>query len=332
MEKFIYNGNAARILKACGAFGLSYNRLAALLRKGEVRVNGKKVYGDITVEKGDEIMIFAGASKPTAIYEDINILAAYKRKGIKSDGEDGFEGEIRRAGYADYKRSVKSDDDGFEGEIRKAGYADYKRSVKSDDDGFEGEIHRAGYADAVLCHRLDTNTDGIVLFAKNECAEKEIFRAFKEHKIEKKYLALVYGIFKDEGLKTAYLSKDEEEGTVFVSSEYFKGGETIETRFSRLEVFENQNLSLVDITLITGKTHQIRAHLKHLGYFVLGDGKYGDERINRRFRVSKQQLTAYGIRFFFGDESPLEYLNEKNIELKNPKSFLRIPNDGFFRE
>jgi 23S rRNA pseudouridine955/2504/2580 synthase len=284
MEKFVYNGNRLRILKAIdGVFGLSYNRLAALLRKGEIRVNGKKIYEDITVERGDEIMIFAGASRPTVVYEDINILAVYKRKGIKSDGDDGFEGEIRCAGYGG----------------------------------------------AVLCHRLDTNTDGIVLFSKNDYAEREILRAFKEHKIEKKYLALIYGIFEDEGLKTAYLSKDGEEGTVAVSSEYFKGSESIETRFSRLEVFENQNLSLVDITLITGKTHQIRAHLKHLGYFVLGDGKYGDERINCRFRVAKQQLTAYGVKFFFGEESSLEYLNEKNIELKNPRSLLRIPEDFF---
>jgi 23S rRNA pseudouridine955/2504/2580 synthase len=286
MEKFIYNGNRLRILKAAeGVFGLSYNRLAALLRKGEIRVNGKKVYEDVAVERGDEIMIFAGAARPAVVYEDVNILAAYKRKGIKSDGGDGFEGEIRRAGYSD----------------------------------------------AVLCHRLDTNTDGIVLFSKNDCAEKEIFRAFKEHKIEKKYLALVYGIFRDEGMKTAYLSRDGdgEEGTVRVSSEYFKGGESISTGFSRLETFENQGLSLLDITLITGKTHQIRAHLKHLGYFVLGDGKYGDERINRRFKVAKQQLTAYGIRFFFGEESLLEYLNEKKIELKNPRSLLRIPEDFF---
>ncbi|MDR2090061.1 MAG: RluA family pseudouridine synthase [Clostridiales bacterium] len=306
MEKFIYNGNnAARILKAAdGVSGLSYGRLAGLLRRGEIRVNGKKVYENVTVKKGDEITVFASAPKLPVVYEDENILAVYKRKGIKSDGDDGFEGEVKRGGYEN---------------------AALRRMLGNNTDTEEGEVRRGGYENAALCHRLDTNTDGIVIFAKNADAEIEIFRAFKEHKIEKKYLALVFGDFKADGLQTAYLHKDKDDGVAVVCAGYSKGAERIETRFLTLERFENLNLSLLDITLVTGKTHQIRAHLKHLGCFVLGDGKYGAEKINRRFGIAKQQLTAYAIKFSFAEDGKLKYLNGKNIALENPRSFIKIP-------
>jgi 23S rRNA pseudouridine955/2504/2580 synthase len=278
-------GSAVELLRFLdGISGIPYARLRALLRKGEIRINGKKVYENLKVNQGDEIMVYGNIQfKPVVLYEDINILAVYKRKGIKTDGDDGFLGQMRS----------------------------YK-----------------GYESIRLCHRLDTNTDGIVLFAKDESVEREIEFAFRGHLVEKKYLALVNGLYScGDGVKRAYLSKDGEEGTVTVSGEYFKGAEEIETRFQCVEKLKNFGLSILDITLITGKTHQIRAHLKYLGHFVIGDSKYGDDRINRKFHASKQQLTSYKVSFRFGEESPLEYLNEKNIELKDPRSFIRIPEE-----
>ncbi|MDR3263252.1 MAG: RluA family pseudouridine synthase [Clostridiales bacterium] len=282
--KYSHSGNRTKLLKLLEGFGsFSYNAASVLLRKGDIRVNGKKVYENVAVNDGDKLEVYGiMQTKPIVIYEDMNILAVYKRKGIKTDGGDGFESEIR---------------------------------------GIEE------YANVILCHRLDTNTDGIVLFAKDADAEKEIVAAFKAHKVEKKYIALVNGVFAHSGIQKAYLSKNAEEGTAFVTGEYFKGSESIETRFELVESFKGEGLSLLDITPITGKTHQIRAHLKYLGYFIAGDGKYGDERINRRLRIAKQQLTAYKISFHFGETSLLEYLNDKSIELKNPRSFIRIPAD-----
>ncbi|MDR2047463.1 MAG: RluA family pseudouridine synthase [Clostridiales bacterium] len=287
MKKFIYEGEPSKISGVSERFGISYNALTVLLRKGEIRLNGRKIYDNETVRGGDEITVYTRPQKPPVIYEDMNILAVYKRKGIKSDGGDGFEGEIRETG--------------------------------------------GDYGAAELCHRLDTNTDGIVLFAKDAATKYEILGAFRAQNIEKRYLALVFGAFDKDGLYTAYSSKDDKAGTVFVSGDCFKGCERIETRFSRVRFLENSGLSVVDVAPITGKTHQIRAHLRHLGFFILGDGKYGDERVNRRFRVSKQQLTAYKIGFNLPETSILSYLNGKVIELKNPESFLRIPNsEGFF--
>ena len=168
------------------------------------------------------------------------------------------------------------------------------------------------------CHRLDRNTSGLILFAKNAQALEILLDKFKHHEIEKHYLALVYGIpqKKNERL-ISYLFKDSSKSFVYISDVPKKGYQKIITSYSLIESFDN-NTSLLDIEIETGRTHQIRAHLAHIGLPIIGDGKYGINEINKKFKVKAQKLVSYKLIFRFEHDSKiLEYLNRKSFELKN---------------
>ena len=168
------------------------------------------------------------------------------------------------------------------------------------------------------CHRLDRNTSGLILFAKNTQALEILLDKFKHHEIEKHYLALVYGIpqKKNERL-ISYLFKDSSKSFVYISDVPKKGYQKIITSYSLIESFDN-NTSLLDIEIETGRTHQIRAHLAHIGLPIIGDGKYGINEINKKFKVKAQKLVSYKLIFRFEHDSKiLEYLNRKSFELKN---------------
>lgn len=167
------------------------------------------------------------------------------------------------------------------------------------------------------CHRLDRNTTGLVLFAKNEKSLKILLDKFKNHEIEKHYISKVYGIPKKESQTlTAYLFKDSKKSMVYISDEPKKGYSKIITSYSTIEKNTKENYSILDITLHTGKTHQIRAHLAHIGLPILGDGKYGNNQINKEFGYKYQQLTSSSLKFVFTtDADILNYLNRKEIRL-----------------
>lgn len=165
------------------------------------------------------------------------------------------------------------------------------------------------------CHRLDRNTTGLVLFAKNKTALDILNKKFKNHEIEKHYLALVYGIPKKETLKMeAYLFKDSKKSLVYISDSFKKGYKKIITYYNIIKRYENS--SVLDIQIETGRTHQIRAHLAHIGHPIIGDGKYGINKINKEFGSKFQQLVAYKLVFNFKTDSGiLNYLNNKTISI-----------------
>lgn len=165
------------------------------------------------------------------------------------------------------------------------------------------------------CHRLDRNTKGLILFAKNQESLDILLKKFKNHEIEKHYLALVYGIpkIKSQTL-TAYLFKDSKKSLAYISDEPKKGYSKIITSYSLIEKYSN-GTCLLDVEIKTGKTHQIRAHLSHIGLPIVGDGKYGNYEINKRLDYKTQQLRSYILKFNFSTDSGiLNYLNGKEIK------------------
>ena len=166
---------------------------------------------------------------------------------------------------------------------------------------------------AVPVHRLDRNTMGLVVFALNKTAENELLNSFKERDIDKTYNCIVVGKPLQPNAKLkAYLFKDAKKSLVYVSDTPKQGYLPIETHYRLVKNLGE--LSLLEVKLITGRTHQIRAHLSHIKLPILGDGKYGINKINRRYRVKTQLLCCTKITFHFG-QGALKYLDGKSVVL-----------------
>ena len=168
------------------------------------------------------------------------------------------------------------------------------------------------------CHRLDRNTTGLIIYAKNETSLNILLNKFKNHEIRKFYLALVYGVPKIKKARLeSYLFKDSKKSTVYISDTFKNGYQKIITSYTVLKTFEN-NSSLLEVEIETGKTHQIRAHLSHIGFPIIGDGKYGINTINKDFGFKSQQLRSYKLQFnFTSDSGFLDYLNGKSFNLSD---------------
>ena len=168
-----------------------------------------------------------------------------------------------------------------------------------------------------LCNRLDRNTQGIVICAKTAEALRILNMAVKERLLCKKYLCITLGTPDPKQARLeAYLKKNEADNLVTVCDTEKSGFKKIITEYKVLK--QNGGLALCEINLVTGRTHQIRAHMAHIGYPLLGDGKYGVNRENVKYGVKTQALCAYSLSFEMGEKGEaLSYLNGKTFEIKD---------------
>lgn len=167
-----------------------------------------------------------------------------------------------------------------------------------------------------LCNRIDRNTGGIVIAAKNAEALRIMNDKIKNREMKKMYLLIASGIFdKKKGRFKNYLLKDEQKKTVFVYDSPREGAKTAITDYR--VIAQKEGNSLVEAELLTGRTHQIRAQFAHAGHPLLGDGKYGSNKINRGTGFYHQALYSYKLKFTFETESGiLSYLDGKEFSVK----------------
>ena len=193
-------------------------------------------------------------------------------------------------------------------------YEDENVLVVDKEDGVNSEavfaaLSRAG--EFYFIHRLDRNTKGLLVFAKNPFSEEQLLHAFKHRTAQKIYHARCFGApQKKSAVLTDYLQKDGGRSLVKIVSKPIPGAEKIVTEYKILS--SDTETSVLEIILHTGKTHQIRAHLAYIGCPILGDMKYGITAKNKALSCTRQQLISKYLRFGF--EGELSYLNEKCFE------------------
>ena len=283
MKKIIVDKNNKKIVKFIKSKfnNVPESAIFKALRQKDIRLNGTKISENIPVNIGDEITIFI---KDEILLGQNNSL---KENWIIYNDENIV---IVNKPKGILVQST-SNDIGLDKLVN-----DYFNT---------NSIHP--------CHRLDRNTSGLIIFAKNDDSEKIILDLIKNHQIQKYYKCLVYGhpTPRTATLK-AYLFKDSKTNKVIISNEKKKGYVEIITKYTVLDNYKD-NSSLLEIELITGRTHQIRAHLAYIGYPIIGDGKYGINQINKKFGKTWQELESYKL-FFSNAYGKLEYLKGKTIK------------------
>lgn len=270
---------------------LSRNVLFKAIRNKDIKVNGKRVSKDMMLKSGDvlniyisDLYLFNLPKQLEYVYKDDNLLGVYKPQGLLSNNE-----------YYDEEDNTNIDEPTLEDLVKK------------------------DFPSAKICHRLDRNTSGIVLFSLNEVAYNELLFGFKVGAIVKNYIAYVYDCnFKSEHeTLEKYLKKDSKSGYSKVYDSLVKDSQKIITEYFVIYKNEIKDYAILDVSIHTGKTHQIRAQLKEISHPIIGDSKYGKNSINKQFKIYKQLLFAYKYSFKFKEKSPLFYLNSKTILLQS---------------
>jgi len=279
------------------------------LRTKRIKLNGKKAAPNDFVEVGDTLTFyiadefFESSAEDLAfthikhnlkvVYEDEKILIADKPAGLLCHSDDN-------EGYNTLINHIKA-------------YLAEK-----------GEYITGEAFAPALCNRIDRNTCGLVIAAKTAEALRDMNKRIKKRFILKQYLAAVHGIpSPSEGTITGFIRKDSAANRVYVSKDKRKGDE--KDAITKYKVIEkNGDISLVQLDLITGRTHQIRAHLASIGHPLLGDGKYAVNKKDRQQGFCHQSLCAYRLKFLPSDEEDsLSYLEGRVLYSEKP-SFLKL--------
>lgn len=302
MKEFIINSNDCNqrldkfLSKAVKK--LPKNLMYKYIRLKRIKVNGKRCEISTRLCENDRVQLYINdeffdedVKKPDfmfapcdidIVYEDENILLINKKCGlvVHEDNEGSYDTLINRVLH-------------------------YLYSKKEYDPDSELSFSPA------LCNRIDRNTSGIVICAKNAEALRILNQKIKDRELHKKYLCITLNHPpKRSDTITAYLEKDEKNNTVKITDRKNERNKTIITRYRVLA--EKGDLSLVEVDLITGRTHQIRAHMAYIGCPLLGDGKYGVNRINVSYGIKTQALCSYSLEFDFKTDSGiLSYLDKK---------------------
>lgn len=276
------------------------------IRKKKVKVNSKKVNENYRLKENDTINLYlndeileskvckddflSAPSDIDVIYEDKNILLINKKIGLvcQPDNKNIVDCVINRA-----KK-----------------YLLIKGEYKFDDENI--------FAPS-LVNRIDRNTEGIVIISKNLESLKFLNEKIKNREIKKYYKCLVHGKMpKDKDIITAFLYKNCKENKAYIYDKYIKNSKIIKTKYEVIRY--KSNLSYLKIDLLTGRFHQIRAHLAHIGHPIVGDGKYGQKE-----NYKKQLLVSYKIKFNFKKGNPLiDYLNNKSFTINRSEVIHQI--------
>ena len=278
--------------------------LQKYIRLKRIKLNGRGAKRDVRLAAGDAVQLYindeffekprednawlkVGTPRLTIVYEDENLLLLDKKPGVL----------CHSAGVWDYNTLI----------------ANVQAYLAQKGEWRPREEH--AFAPA-LCNRIDRNTGGIVIAAKNAEALRILNDKIRDREIEKYYLCAVHGRPKPpEGRLENYLFKDAEKNQVYVKNRPEPGAKTAVTDYKLLR--SKGPLSLVECHLLTGRTHQIRVQMAHAGWPLLGDGKYGSERFNKGFDEKGQALYSYRLVFSFPTEAGiLEYLRGKEFRVQ----------------
>ena len=273
------------------------------IRNKRIKINGKRAEISTRLQVGDIVQMYINdeffdtavetefMSAPAVldiVYEDENIILIDKKNGlvVHEDNENTVDTLINRLKHYLY------------------------------DKGEYNPEEENSFAPS-LCNRLDRNTGGIVIAAKNVESLRILNQKIKYRELEKYYLCITVGVPpKKKDTITAYLEKNSDDNTVKVTDRKTDKNKTIITTYKVLKTKEN--LALLEIKLDTGRTHQIRAHMAHIGCPLLGDGKYGINKVNKEYKIKTQALYSYKLKFTFTtDSSCIEYLNGKEFAVNN---------------